>query len=53
MEKDNITDNNFTKNQLGRRSFLKKVTALLGGITMMNWGLFPYQKRMGLYPWRE
>ncbi len=41
MEKDNITDNNFTKNQLGRRSFLKKVTALLGGITIMNWSLFP------------
>jgi predicted AlkP superfamily pyrophosphatase or phosphodiesterase len=41
MEKDKITDDNFTKNQLGRRSFLKKVTALLGGITIMNWGLFP------------
>lgn len=41
MKKDNITDNNFTKNQIGRRSFLKKVTALLGGITIMNRGLFP------------
>lgn len=28
------------KNQLSRRSFLKKVTKLLGGITVMNWGLF-------------
>ena len=36
-----MTDNNFTKNQVGRRSFLKKVTTLLGGITIMNWGLFP------------
>ena len=41
MEKYNITDNNFIKEQLGRRSFLKKVTKLLGGITLMSWGLLP------------
>jgi hypothetical protein len=41
MEKDNLTGNNCTKEQIGRRSFLRKFTTLLGGITMMNWGLFP------------
>ena len=41
MEKDNIMNNNFIKNQIGRRSFLKKVTAFLGGITIMNCSLFP------------
>ena len=41
MEKDNITDNHFIKERIGRRSFLQKVTALLGGITIMNWGSFP------------
>jgi predicted AlkP superfamily pyrophosphatase or phosphodiesterase len=41
MGKDNLTDNHFIKELLGRRSFLRKVTALLGGITMMNWGLSP------------
>ncbi|HVN70489.1 MAG TPA: alkaline phosphatase family protein [Desulfomonilia bacterium] len=29
------------KKLIGRRSFLKKMTALLGGITFLNWGLFP------------
>jgi len=43
MEKDNLTDNNFIKNQIGRRSFLNKVTALMGGITLMNCGLFPFK----------
>lgn len=43
MEKDNLTDNNFSKNQIGRRSFLKNLTASLGGITLMNWGLFPFK----------
>ena len=43
MEKDDLTDNNFSKNQIGRRSFLKNVTASLGGITLMNWGLFPFK----------
>ena len=43
MEKYNLTDNNFTKKQIGRRSFLKNVTAYLGGITLMNWGLFPFK----------
>jgi predicted AlkP superfamily pyrophosphatase or phosphodiesterase len=41
MKKYNLADNNFTKKQMGRRSFLKKVTALFGGITFMNWSLFP------------
>ena len=40
MEKDNLTGNNCTKEQIGRRSFLRKFTTLLGGITIMNWGLF-------------
>ncbi|MGO9122971.1 MAG: alkaline phosphatase family protein [Desulfomonilaceae bacterium] len=30
-----------TKKQIGRRSFIKKITALLGGITFMNCRLFP------------
>jgi predicted AlkP superfamily pyrophosphatase or phosphodiesterase len=46
MEKDNLTDNHFTKDQIGRRSFLKKVTALLSGITLMNWDLFPFKGAM-------
>jgi len=27
--------------QPGRRSFLKKISTVLGGLTLMNWGLFP------------
>ena len=31
--------------QVGRRSFIKKTVALLGGITFMGWGLFPMRVR--------
>jgi hypothetical protein len=30
------------KMKFGRRSFLKKVTSFLGGMTLMNWGIFPF-----------
>ncbi|PKN88992.1 MAG: hypothetical protein CVU51_02400 [Deltaproteobacteria bacterium HGW-Deltaproteobacteria-1] len=41
MAKDNLRGNHITTNkQICRRSFLKKVTALLGGLTFMDWGLF-------------
>jgi hypothetical protein len=43
MEKNNLTDNRLIKEQIGRRSFLRKFTTLLGGITLMNWGLFPFK----------
>jgi predicted AlkP superfamily pyrophosphatase or phosphodiesterase len=43
MEKDNLKGNNCTKEQIGRRSFLRKFTTLLSGITLMNWGLFPFK----------
>jgi len=28
---------------INRRSFLKKITAVLGGMTLVNWGLFPFK----------
>ena len=43
MGGNNITDNNFTKNHIGRRSFLKNVSAFLSGLTLMNWSLFPFK----------
>ncbi len=43
MREDKINGDNFVKNRIGRRSFLKKVTAFLGGITVMNWSLFPFK----------
>ncbi|MGD0278545.1 MAG: alkaline phosphatase family protein [Smithella sp.] len=43
MGEDNIKGNSFIKNRIGRRSFLKTVTAFLGGITVMNWSLFPFK----------
>ncbi len=43
MKEDNIKGDNFIKNRVGRRSFLKKVTTFLGGITVMNWSLFPFK----------
>ena len=27
---------------INRRSFLKKITTVLGGMTLLNWGLFPF-----------
>ncbi|HTY26229.1 MAG TPA: alkaline phosphatase family protein [Desulfomonilaceae bacterium] len=30
-----------TKKQIGRRSFIKRMAALLGGMTSMNWGSLP------------
>jgi predicted AlkP superfamily pyrophosphatase or phosphodiesterase len=33
------------KSKLTRRSFLKRVTSFLGGMTLMNWGLFPLASR--------
>jgi predicted AlkP superfamily pyrophosphatase or phosphodiesterase len=35
--------------QVGRRSFLKRIAAFLGGITLVNWGLFP-MKGMAIPP---
>ncbi len=46
MGEDNIKGNNFIKNQIGRRSFLKKVTAFLSGMAVMNWSLFPFKSAM-------
>jgi hypothetical protein len=46
MKKNNLTDNSCTNNQIGRRSFLKKVTAFLGGLTLMNWVTFPIKAAM-------
>jgi hypothetical protein len=44
MEKRNAMHKHLTaKKQIGRRSFLKKVTAALGGMTLMSWGLFPFK----------
>ena len=31
------------KRRIGRRSFIKKISAFIGGITLMNWGLFPFK----------
>ena len=28
---------------INRRSFLKKITTVLGGMTLLNWGLFPFR----------
>jgi predicted AlkP superfamily pyrophosphatase or phosphodiesterase len=42
MAHKGVAHKDFSKErQIGRRSFLKRFTMLLGGITLMNWGLFP------------
>jgi hypothetical protein len=42
--KRSMTSKQLTVNtQLGRRSFLKKITAALGGMTLMGWGMFPFK----------
>ena len=44
MAKGNLTQkHSTTKKQIDRRSFLKKITAALGGMTLMSWGLFPFK----------
>jgi hypothetical protein len=43
-KKKHTRDNGFTTEEtINRRSFLKKITAALGGMTLMNLGLFPFK----------
>ncbi len=50
MEKNNLPNNKSAKEQIGRRSFLKKASAALGGMTVMNWVVIPFKSAWASVP---